>query len=258
MKSITRNTFVYLLANFLVTVAYSMPHSILTVILLSKGLSLSQILIVQSAYSIAIVLCEFPSGLIADNYSRKNIYSLSKLFLIVMFLIVLFSNNFYLIFAAWFCYGIASALDTKYFPAFYIAFQIITLFSYSINIDGIKKYAGLIKFCPLIIFLPLTFLSKHLWVLLPAYFIFIFVFYVIEFILNYYFNKMVSIDNISSLVSFKSTISRLGSICLLCLLSLMVKVFAVEKVMAVNFMASLLFLFLLVIIWLRKQPKLTK
>lgn len=396
MKSITRNTFVYLWANFLVTVAYSMPHSILTVILLSKGLSLSQILIVQSAYSIAIVLFEFPSGLIADNYSRKNIYSLSKLFLIVMFLIVLFSNNFYLIFAAWFCYGIAPALDsgtldayiinqlkiahreddlrkflalnnrleivglllgsslggvlylsiginiyvlgiaflvastlvtffffnenlktttleeshvsvlkqqitdsfielrkqprlgvilifdfltqiffqthfqlwqsfflskgvdTKYFPAFYIAFQIITLFSYSINMDGIKKYAGLIKFCLLIIFLPLTFLSKHLWVLLPAYFIFIFVFYVIEFILNYYFNKMVSIDNISSLVSFKSTISRLGSICLLCLLSLMVKVFAVEKVMAVNFMASLLFLFLLVIIWLRKQPKLTK
>lgn len=396
MKSITRNTFVYLLANFLVTVAYSMPHSILTVILLSKGLSLSQILIVQSAYSIAIVLFEFPSGLIADNYSRKNIISLSKLFLIVMFLIVLFSNNFYLIFAAWFCYEIASALDsgtldayiinqlkiahreddlrkflalnnrleivglllgsslggvlylsiginiyvlgiaflvastlvtffffnenlknttleeshvsvlkqqitdsfielrkqprlgvilifdfltqiffqthfqlwqsfflskgvdTKYFPAFYIAFQVITLFSYSINIDGIKKYAGLIKFCPLIIFLLLTFLSKHLWVLLPAYFIFIFVFYVIEFILNYYFNKMVSIDNISSLVSFKSTISRLGSICLLCLLSLMVKVFAVEKVMAVNFMASLLFLFLLVIIWLRKQPRLTK
>lgn len=94
MKSITRNTFVYLWANFLVTVAYSMPHSILTVILLSKGLSLSQILIVQSAYSIAIVLFEFPSGLIADNYSRKNIYSLSKLFLIVMFLIVLLVTIF--------------------------------------------------------------------------------------------------------------------------------------------------------------------
>jgi len=161
-------------------------------------------------------------------------------------------------FQLWQSFFLSKGVDTKYFPAFYIAFQIITLFSYSINIDGIKKYAGLIKFCPLIIFLPLTFLSKHLWVLFPAYFIFIFVFYVIEFILNYYFNKMVSIDNISSLVSFKSTISRLGSICLLCLLSLMVKVFDVEKVMAVNFMASLLFLFLLVIIWLRKQPRLTK
>lgn len=85
MKQMTRNTFVYFLSNFLVTVAYSMLHSILTVILLAKGLTLSQILLIQSAYSIAIVLFEFPSGLLADNYSRKNLYSLSKVFLIVCF-----------------------------------------------------------------------------------------------------------------------------------------------------------------------------
>ena len=138
MKSITRNTFVYLWANFLVTVAYSMPHSILTVILLSKGLSLSQILIVQSAYSIAIVLFEFPSGLIADNYSRKNIYSLSKLFLIVMFLIVLFSNNFYLIFAAWFCYGIASALDSGTLDAY-----IINQLKIAHREDDLRKFLAL-------------------------------------------------------------------------------------------------------------------
>lgn len=72
MTSIRRNTFVYLLANFLVIVAYSMPHSILTVILLAKGLSVSQILLIQSAYSIAIVLFELPSGLLADNNSRKK------------------------------------------------------------------------------------------------------------------------------------------------------------------------------------------
>lgn len=62
--SIKRNTLVFLLSNFLVSVVYSLPHSILTVILLAKGLSLSQILIIQSAYSIAIVLFEFPSGLL--------------------------------------------------------------------------------------------------------------------------------------------------------------------------------------------------
>lgn len=72
MTSIRRNTFVYLLANFLVIVAYSMLHSILTVILLVKGLSVSQILLIQSAYSIAIVLFELPSGLLADNHSRKK------------------------------------------------------------------------------------------------------------------------------------------------------------------------------------------
>ena len=388
--SIKRNTLVFLLSNFLVSVAYSLPHSILTVILLAKGLSLSQILIIQSAYSIAIVLFEFPSGLLADNYSRKNLYSLSKLFLIIMFLIVLFSNQFYLIFAAWFCYGIAAALDSgtldayiinqlklahreaelrkflalsnrleivglllgsslggilyhfiginiyvlgtvflvastlisffffkettkseslqdshvmvlkkqitdsfkelrkqprlslilifdfltqiffqthfqlwqsfflskgidsQYFPFFYITFQIITLFSYSINIDGVKKYAGVLKFSPLIVFLPLTFFLGKIEIFLTAYFLFVFVFYVIEFILNYQFNKMVSVENISSLISFKSTVSRIGSVLLLCILSFMVKQMSVSAVMAINFMLSLILLAVLSVIIMKK------
>ncbi|QGX01426.1 MFS transporter [Streptococcus ruminicola] len=388
--SIKRNTLVFLLSNFLVSVAYSLPHSILTVILLAKGLSLSQILIIQSAYSIAIVLFEFPSGLLADNYSRKNLYSLSKLFLIIMFLIVLFSNQFYLIFAAWFCYGIAAALDSgtldayiinqlklahreaelrkflalsnrleivglllgsslggilyhfiginiyvlgtvflvastlisffffkettksdslqdshvmvlkkqitdsfkelrkqprlslilifdfltqiffqthfqlwqsfflskgidsQYFPFFYITFQVITLFSYSINIDGVKKYAGVLKFSPLIVFLPLTFFLGKIEIFLTAYFIFVFVFYMIEFILNYQFNKMVSVENISSLISFKSTVSRIGSVLLLCILSFMVKQMSVSAVMAINFMLSLVLLAVLSVIIMKK------
>lgn len=388
--SIKRNTLVFLLSNFLVSVAYSLPHSILTVILLAKGLSLSQILIIQSAYSIAIVLFEFPSGLLTDNYSRKNLYSLSKLFLIIMFLIVLFSNQFYLIFAAWFCYGIAAALDSgtldayiinqlklahhgaelrkflalsnrleivglllgsslggilyhfiginiyvlgtvflaastlisffffkettksdslqdshvmvlkkqitdsfkelrkqprlslilifdfltqiffqthfqlwqsfflskgidiQYFPFFYITFQVITLFSYSINIDGVKKYAGVLKFSPLIVFLPLTFFLGKIEIFLTAYFIFVFVFYVIEFILNYQFNKMVSVENISSLISFKSTVSRIGSVLLLCILSFMVKQMSVSAVMAINFMLSLVLLAVLSVIIMKK------
>ncbi|MFZ2461632.1 MAG: MFS transporter [Streptococcus infantarius] len=388
--SIKRNTLVFLLSNFLVSVAYSLPHSILTVILLAKGLSLSQILIIQSAYSIAIVLFEFPSGLLADNYSRKNLYSLSKLFLIIMLLIVLFSNQFYLIFAAWFCYGIAAALDSgtldtyiinqlklahhgaelrkflalsnrleivglllgsslggilyhfiginiyvlgtvflaastlisffffkettksdslqdshvmvlkkqitdsfkelrkqprlslilifdfltqiffqthfqlwqsfflskgidsQYFPFFYITFQVITLFSYSINIDGVKKYAGVLKFSPLIVFLPLTFFLGKIEIFLTAYFIFVFVFYVIEFILNYQFNKMVSVENISSLISFKSTVSRIGSVLLLCILSFMVKQMSVSAVMAINFMLSLGLLAVLSVIIMKK------
>lgn len=388
--SIKRNTLVFLLSNFLVSVAYSLPHSILTVILLAKGLSLSQILIIQSAYSIAIVLFEFPSGLLADNYSRKNLYSLSKLFLIIMFLIVLFSNQFYLIFAAWFCYGIAAALDSgtldayiinqlklahhgaelrkflalsnrleivglllgsslggilyhfiginiyvlgtvflvvstlisffffkettksdslqdshvmilkkqitdsfkelrkqprlslilifdfltqiffqthfqlwqsfflskgidsQYFPFFYITFQVITLFSYSINIDGVKKYTGVLKFSPLIVFLPLTFFLGKIEIFLTAYFIFVFVFYVIEFILNYQFKKMVSVENISSLISFKSTVSRIGSVLLLCILSFMVKQMSVSAVMAIDFMLSLVLLVVFSVIIMKK------
>lgn len=59
--------------------AYSLPHSILTVILLAKGLSLSQILIIQSAYSIAIVLFEFPSGLL-ELFQKKSLQPVKAIF----------------------------------------------------------------------------------------------------------------------------------------------------------------------------------
>lgn len=49
-------------------------------------------------------------------------------------------------FQLWQSFFLSKGVDTKYFPAFYIAFQIITLFSYSINMDGIKNTQGLLSF----------------------------------------------------------------------------------------------------------------
>ena len=73
-----------------------------------------------------------------------------------------------------------------------------------------------------------------------------------EFILNYQFNKMVSVENISSLISFKSTVSRIGSVLLLCILSFMVKQMSVSAVMAINFMLSLVLLVVLSVIIMKK------
>ena len=137
--------------------------------------------------------------------------------------------------------------------AFLVASTLVTFFFFNENLKNTTLEENHVSVLKQQITDSFIELRKQPRQVIASLFYFHLCFYVIEFILNYYFNKMVSIDNISSLVSFKSTISRLGSICLLCLLSLMVKVFAVEQVMAVNFMASLLFLFLLVIIWLRKQ-----
>ena len=109
---IKKQIFHYLFATFLVTVAYTLPHSILTVLLLEKGLSISQILIIQSAYSLAIILFEFPSGMLSDNWSRKYLYLSSRVLLIIMFLIVLISSNFYFLYLAWFIYGIAAAFES--------------------------------------------------------------------------------------------------------------------------------------------------
>ena len=55
-----------------------------------------------------------------------------------MFLIVLFSNNFYLIFAAWFCYGIALALDSGTLDAY-----IINQLKMAHREDDLRKFLAL-------------------------------------------------------------------------------------------------------------------
>lgn len=110
-KNIKQNLLSFYISLFFITIAVSLPHSVLTILLLNKGLSLSQIMLIQVGYSLAIILIEYPSGILADIYSRKLIFILSKLFLIMLFIIVFLSNNFILLFIAWFLYGISSALE---------------------------------------------------------------------------------------------------------------------------------------------------
>lgn len=110
-KNIKQNLLSFYISLFFITIAVSLPHSVLTILLLNKGLCLSQIMLIQVGYSLAIILIEYPSGILADIYSRKLIFILSKLFLIMLFIIVFLSNNFILLFIAWFLYGISSALE---------------------------------------------------------------------------------------------------------------------------------------------------
>ena len=186
---------------------------------------------------------------ITDSFKELRKQPRLSLILIFDFLTQIFFQTH---FQLWQSFFLSKGIDSQYFPFFYITFQVITLFSYSINIDGVKKYAGVLKFSPLIVFLPLTFFLGKIEIFLTAYFIFVFVFYVIEFILNYQFNKMVSVESISSLISFKSTVSRIGSVLLLCILSFMVKQMSVSAVMAINFMLSLVLLAVLSVIIMEK------
>ena len=352
---IKKQIFHYLFATFLVTVAYTLPHSILTVLLLEKGLSISQILIIQSAYSLAIILFEFPSGMLSDNWSRKYLYLSSRVLLIIMFLIVLISSNFYFLYLAWFIYGIAAAfesgtldsylinklkrssndkliesfiskdnkiqfasmiigsgiggilyfmigikiyiiaiilvclsifdigfffqedsilrviivfdlltqlffqahfqlwqsfllekgIDKRYFTAFYFLFQIISILSYSIHTDKLQKLVNYRLFLLLVIALPLFFLSNLPVVYLIAYILYVFIFYIIQFVLNIYFNKQVSTKTISSLISLKSTISRISGLLILYALSFLLNYMSVSLVISLAFILSLLSILLL-------------
>ncbi|GAA7557554.1 hypothetical protein MMM136_13660 [Helicobacter pylori] len=50
-----KNILAYYGANFLLIIAQSLPHAILTPLLLSKGLSLSEILLVQTFFSFCVL-----------------------------------------------------------------------------------------------------------------------------------------------------------------------------------------------------------
>lgn len=64
-----KNIKIFYLATILTTLAASLPHAVLTVLLFAKGLSLTQIMLVQATYSLVILVSEYPSGLLADLYS---------------------------------------------------------------------------------------------------------------------------------------------------------------------------------------------
>ncbi|MCH4169726.1 MAG: MFS transporter [Lactobacillus sp.] len=111
-NKLRQNVHVYYVATLLLIISGALPHAVLTIILLNKGLTLSQIMLVQAGFSLAIMLSEYPSGLLADTFSRKKIFLISKLFMIAMFLMVIYGNSFSGMVLAWFLYGIANALDS--------------------------------------------------------------------------------------------------------------------------------------------------
>ncbi|WP_187900473.1 HP1165 family MFS efflux transporter [Helicobacter pylori] len=100
-----KNILAYYGANFLLIIAQSLPHAILTPLLLSKGLSLSEILLVQTFFSFCVLVAEYPSGVLADLMSRKNLFLVSNIFLIASFSFVLFFDSFILMLLAWGLYG---------------------------------------------------------------------------------------------------------------------------------------------------------
>ena len=99
-------------AELLMNLALTVPHAILTPLLLDKGLSLSQILLVQAGFSVAVLLFEFPSGSIADMISRRTLYFISRLVFCIFFLLVIFGHGFPLMLLAWIIYGLATALES--------------------------------------------------------------------------------------------------------------------------------------------------
>ena len=112
MKQLHKNIKIFYLATTLTTLAASLPHAVLTVLLFAvKACHLTQIMLVQATYSLVILVSEYPSGLLADLYSKSPLLW-AKVFLSGMFLLVWLGESFRTILLAWACYGLAMALES--------------------------------------------------------------------------------------------------------------------------------------------------
>lgn len=102
----------FFIANFFYNLGRVLPHAVLSVILLSKGMSISQISIIQSCFMIAALISELPSGIISDVISEKFMYVLSLLLLGASYLITMITINFYILCLSWIIYGTSSSAMT--------------------------------------------------------------------------------------------------------------------------------------------------
>lgn len=114
------NRTIYLSSLFLYNFARVLPHAILTVILLNKGMSVSQIAIIQSFYMLAAIIFEFPSGFLTDVWSEKIMYQLSLILIGISYSIILFTNNYYILCLSWFIYGMSAASMSGSLDAYFV------------------------------------------------------------------------------------------------------------------------------------------
>ncbi|WP_104744233.1 MFS transporter [Helicobacter acinonychis] len=111
-KTLKINILSYYWATILLVIAQSLPHAILTPLLLSKGLSLSQIMVIQATYSLCVLISEYPSGVLADLMNRKILFIVSKLILVCSFFCILWLDSFISMILAWGIYGLSNALES--------------------------------------------------------------------------------------------------------------------------------------------------
>ncbi|MEN3241419.1 MFS transporter [Fructilactobacillus sanfranciscensis] len=137
----------YFISFFFYNFARVLPHAVLTVILLDKGMSIGNIAFIQSFFMIAVLLFEFPSGILTDIWSEKNIYLIALFLLAISYFLIMISHSFLILCLSWFIYGISSAsisgsLETYFLKKYKNNESLMKKFN--INLNNINLISGLI------------------------------------------------------------------------------------------------------------------
>ncbi len=107
MNALKDNIWKYQALAFLSWFLLIMP--ILVLFYQENGLSLTQILLIQSAFALTIVFCEIPSGYFADRYGRKKSIVIGAILATLGIWIYAFSSDFYSFLVAEIIMGVGSS-----------------------------------------------------------------------------------------------------------------------------------------------------
>jgi MFS family permease len=85
---------------------------VLSLILLARGATIETVSLVIGAYSLTVIAAEFPSGVFADLYGRKNAFLLSSVFSFLSYIILLFSRSVPVLLCGMVIHGLSRAFSS--------------------------------------------------------------------------------------------------------------------------------------------------
>jgi MFS family permease len=110
----------YSLIVFLKSFTTGLLVPVLSLLLIDKGASLSNISIIMGIYSLTVVVLELPTGILADVIGRKKIFCLSLIVSLLGYSIILIVQGMILLCIGILFYGTSRALSSGSFDALFI------------------------------------------------------------------------------------------------------------------------------------------
>jgi MFS family permease len=111
----------YFAVNGVLRFSVALPQAFLTPILVSKGLTFSEVALVQSVYMLVAFVSEVPSGYLADVTSRKIVYTGSMLVTAAGYAVVLTQHGVAMMAIAWALYGLGQSLQSSTMEYHFVA-----------------------------------------------------------------------------------------------------------------------------------------
>ena len=115
---------IYSLIMFLNSYLTGLLTPVLSLALIDKGASLSNLSIILGFYALSVIVLELPTGIMADIFGRKKTFVLSLVIFTLSFSLLLIGRGFMILCLVMILYGLAKALASGSFDALFIDYYI--------------------------------------------------------------------------------------------------------------------------------------